>query len=174
MNISIGDFCIRDFTTDDAPAIARYANNRNIWINLRDSFPHPYTLHDAESFIAQCLEAKPITTFSIASPTEAIGCIGFTPGDDVHRFTAELGYWLAEPFWGKGIMTQAVKSIMAFALGDLKLHRIFAAPYATNPASTSVLKKAGFVCEGTLQSNVFKNGEILDQYLYSYIEKKNI
>jgi len=95
------------------------------------------------------------------------------PGKDVHRFTAEIGYWLAEPFWGTGIMTQAVKSMTAYAIRDLKLHRIFAEPYTTNPASARVLEKARFICEGTLRSNVFKDGKILDQFLYSYISIKS-
>jgi RimJ/RimL family protein N-acetyltransferase len=82
-----------------------------------------------------------------------------------------MGYWLAEPFWGKGIMTQAVKNIADYAICDLKMHRVFAEPYTTNPASARVLEKAGFSCEGILRSSVFKDGKVLDQYLYSYIDK---
>jgi len=95
------------------------------------------------------------------------------PGKDVHRYTAEMGYWLAEPFWGKGIITQVVKRMADYAVGDLKMHRIFAEPYTTNSASERVLEKAGFSCEGLLRSSVFKNGKVLDQYLYSYIGKAN-
>jgi len=156
---------------EDAPSIAKYANNRKIWMNLRDAFPHPYSLQDAESFISRVIEANPITVFAIATQWEAIGSIGLMLGKDVHRFTAEIGYWLAEPFWGKGIMTQAVKSLTAYAIRDLKLHRIFAEPYTTNPVSARVLEKAGFICEGILRSNVFKDGKILDQFLYRYVAK---
>ena len=167
----IGDCIIRDWQVKDAPSIAKYANSRKIWINLRDSFPYPYSLQDAESFISHAIEADPRTIFAIATQSEAIGSIGLMPGKDVHRFTAEIGYWLAEPFWGKGIMTQAVKSMAEYAIQDLKLNRIFAEPYTTNPASARVLEKAGFKCEGILRSNVFKDAKVLDQFLYSYVGK---
>ena len=167
----IGQYIIRDWQIEDAPSIAKYANNRKIWMNLRDAFPYPYSLRDAESFISRVIEANPITVFAIANPSKAIGSIGLMPGKDVHRHTAELGYWLAEPFWGQGIMTQAVKSLTAYAIRDLKLHRIFAEPYTTNPASARVLEKAGFICEGILRSNVFKDGKVLDQFIYCCIRE---
>lgn len=156
---------------EDAPSIAKYANNRKIWLNLRDAFPHPYSLQDAESFISHSIESNPKTVFAIATQSKAIGSIGLLLGKDVHRFTAEMGYWLAEPFWGKGIMTKAVKSLTAYSIHDLKLHRVFAEPYTTNPASARVLEKAGFKREGILRANVFKDGKILDQFLYSYVAK---
>jgi RimJ/RimL family protein N-acetyltransferase len=165
----IGKYIIRDWQMEDAPSIAKYADNRKIWMNLRDVFPHPYRLRDAEIFLSRVINANPRTVFAIATEAEAIGSIGLMPGNDVHRFTAEMGYWLAEPFWGKGIMTQAVKCLTAYAIRELKLHRVFAEPYSTNPASARVLEKAGFTCEGVLRSNVFKDGKIRDQLLYSYI-----
>ena len=155
----------------DAVSIAGYANNRKIWMNLRDVFPHPYSLQDAKSFISSILESRHITVFAIATRSEAIGSIGLTPGIDVHRYTAEMGYWLAEPFWGRGIMTRAVKSLTDYAIEDLKLHRVFAEPYTCNPASARVLEKAGFTCEGVLRSSAFKDDRILDQFLYSYVGK---
>ena len=159
---------------EDAPSIAKYANNRKIWMNLRDAFPYPYSLKDAESFISRIIETDPITVFAIATQSEAIGSIGLMVGKDVHRYTAEMGYWLAEPFWGKGIMTQAVKSMTSYAIRNLKLHRIYAEPYSTNPASVRVLEKAGFRCEGILRSNVLKDGKVLDQFLYSYVGKASL
>ena len=165
----IGKYIIRNWQIEDAPSIAKYANNRKIWMNLRDAFPHPYRLQDAESFILRAIEADPKTVFAIATQSEAIGSIGLMPGKDVHRYAAEIGYWLAEPFWGKGIMTLAVKSLTAYAINDLKMHRVFAEPYTTNHASARVLEKAEFICEGILRSNVVKDGKVLDQFLYSYI-----
>ena len=165
----IGENIIREWRIEDAPSIVRYASNKKIWINLRDAFPYPYTLPDAKSFISKVNEENPITVFAIATPVEAIGGIGLKPGKDVHRLTAEMGYWLAEPFWGKGIMTSAVKSMTDYAIEELKMLRVFAEPYTTNPASARVLEKAGFICEGILRSNVFKDGKILDQFLYSYV-----
>jgi ribosomal-protein-alanine N-acetyltransferase len=169
MHREIGQYVIRDWQIEDAPSIAKYADNRKIWINLRDAFPHPYGLQDAESFITSTLAVEPATVYAIASQSEAIGAIGLVLGQDVHRFTAEIGYWLGEPYWGKGIMTEAVKSLTAHAIRDLKLYRVFAEPFTTNPASARVLEKAGYRCEGIQRSSAFKNGEVLDQFLYSYV-----
>ena len=169
MNQQIGDFLIRDWRRDDAASVARYANNRKIWINLRDAFPYPYGLQDAEFFIAQVLDADPQTVFAIATPSDAIGSIGLLMGRDVHRYTAEIGYWLGEPFWGRGIMTRAVRALTDYGIRQWNLQRIYAEPYATNQASVRVLEKAGYQCEGTLRASAFKDGRVLDQYLYSYV-----
>jgi len=170
MNHAFGEYWIRDWCRDDAPSIARYANNRKIWINLRDAFPHPYAPKDAEAFLKRAMQRVPRTFFAIATEAEAIGSIALMPGQDVHRFTAELGYWLGEPFWGKGIMTKAVNAISEYAFEEIGLHRIFAEPYITNPASARVLEKAGFVCEGILKANAVKDGRVLDQLLYARVK----
>ena len=149
---------IRDWRTDDAASIAKYANNRKIWINLRDGFPYPYQLSYAENFLSKVAQQNPRTVFAIANDKEAIGSIGLMLGGDVHRFTAEMGYWLAEPFWNKGIMSEVVS-------------RLFAEPYIGNTASVRVLEKAGFVLEGTLRASVFKDGKVLDQFLYAKIRQ---
>lgn len=161
---------IRDWRSDDAKSIARYANNRKIWLNLRDAFPSPYALADAEAFITRATQSVPGTFFAIATETEAIGSIALTLGQDVHRFTAELGYWLGEPFWGRGITAQAVRAICRYAFEELGLNRIFAEPYITNPASARVLEKAGFICEGVLRANAVKDGRVLDQLLYARVK----
>lgn len=167
MKLIFRDYVIRDWSKEDAPSLVRYANNRKIWINLRDAFPHPYTLGDAEAFLSRATQNVPRTLFAIATDTEAIGSIALTPAQDVHGFTAELGYWLAEPFWGKGIMTEAVKALSEYAFKELGLHRIFAEPYTNNSASARVLDKAGFVLEGILKENAFKDGRFQDQFLYA-------
>ncbi|MDY6906559.1 MAG: GNAT family N-acetyltransferase [Thermodesulfobacteriota bacterium] len=173
MNKKFGDFKIRGWKIEDAPSIAKYANNKKIWLNLRDAFPHPYGLPDAESFIDRAIKEHSKTFFAIATSQEAIGSIGIVIGKDVHRFTAELGYWLAEPYWGKGIMTEAVKVITEYAIQDLGLYRISAEPYSINPSSAKVLEKAGYKFEGTLRSSVIKDGNVIDQHLFSYIGKKS-
>ena len=124
MDIRFGDYRIREWSMGDAPSIARYANNRNIWLNLRDGFPHPYILDDAVHFIKAAKLKKPSTYFAIATDKEAIGGIGVTLGEDVHRFSAELGYWLAEPFWGKGIMTEAVRAMTDYMFTNHDFVRI--------------------------------------------------
>ncbi len=167
MQLKFKKYTIRSWKKEDAPAIAKHANNRNIWLNLRDGFPHPYSVNDANEFISNALAKEPETFFSIASSTEAIGGIGFTIGQDVHRYTAELGYWLAEPYWNQKIMTGAIQILIKYAFKTYDLNRIYAEPYATNPASSKVLEKAGFLYEGRLKANVYKDGKILDQFIYA-------
>jgi len=170
-HIAIGKYTIRDWREDDAASIAQYANNKKIWINLRDAFPYPYSMLDAEAFLRKAMGMEPRTYFAIASDDEAIGSIGLMPGDDVHRFTAELGYWLAEPFWGNGIMTDAVRALSEYAFNELGIQRIFAEPYTTNAASARVLEKSGFSLEGVIRAAIFKDGSMLDQYLYAKLNK---
>src|SRR5665648_112546 len=104
MKAVMGDYVVRDARTEDASSIVVYADNPRVAANLRDIFPHPYRLEDAERFLQSATEQEPCTVFAIETESEAIGIIGLTVGQDVHRFTAELGYWLGEPFWGRGIM----------------------------------------------------------------------
>ena len=160
---------VRDWRMKDASSLAKYADNLKVWLNLRDGFPHPYHHSDAVAFLTRVAGQRPRTFFAIASPDEAIGGIGLSIGEDVHRFTAEMGYWLAEPFWNRGIMTEAIRKLTDEAFSRFGLNRIFAEPYATNPASARVLEKAGFEREGLLRANVVKDGRILDQWLFSRI-----
>lgn len=173
MRHCFGEYLIRDWRMDDASSIARYANNQKIWNNLRDAFPHPYSKNDAFAYISRALQMEVLVAFAIATGSEAIGSIGLMPGKDVHRFTAELGYWLAEPFWGRGIMTEAVKAVSEYALETLGFSRIYAEPYATNPASARVLEKSGFALEGIMRASVFKDGRVLDQFLYAKVNPKS-
>jgi [ribosomal protein S5]-alanine N-acetyltransferase len=169
MKLKIGKYAIRDWRPNDAPSLVKYANNKKIWLNLRDAFPHPYQFSDAENFLSKVAQQNPGTMFAIADDKEAIGSIGLMLGEDVHRYTAEMGYWLAEPFWNKGIMSRAVLRFTEFAFENFALNRLFAEPYIKNTASVRILEKAGFVLEGTLQASAFKDGRILDQLLYAKI-----
>jgi ribosomal-protein-alanine N-acetyltransferase len=169
MELKLQSCVIRDWSSSDAVAVQRYANNRKIWLNLRNLFPHPYTLDDAHTFLGFVTNEKPTTTFAIAMPSEAIGCIGLQIGRDVHCKTAELGYWLGEPFWGRGIMSEAVKEFTHCAFGMFDLERIYAQPFSNNPASARVLEKAGFVFEGHLRASVFKDNKRLDSLLYACV-----
>ncbi len=172
MRIEFGEFAIRDWAAEDASSIVRYANNRRIARWLRDRFPFPYTEADAETFLAAVFRQDPRTVFAVATRREAIGGIGLEFRDDVHRFTAELGYWLGEPFWGRGIMTEAIRLFTSWAFENFELHRISAAVFDGNAASARVLEKAGFEREGRLRAGVFKNGRILDQLLYAKIKEE--
>jgi [ribosomal protein S5]-alanine N-acetyltransferase len=158
---------IRPWRLDDAESLTRHANNRKVWLSLRDKFPHPYTTEDARRFLEATVKIKPITIFCIAVNSAAVGGIGIHLGIDVHRHTAELGYWLGEEFWGRGIMTEAVGGFTDFCFDNFSLRRIYAEPFGNNPASARVVEKAGFTFEGRLKNNVIKDGELLDSLLYA-------
>jgi ribosomal-protein-alanine N-acetyltransferase len=160
---------VRSWHMSDVDALVRCANNRKIWRNLRDAFPHPYTKHDARQFIRSVLERTPETTFAIAVDGEAAGSIGFVLHRDVERVSAEIGYWLAEPFWGRGITTQALIAVTEHAIAVHGLTRIFAVPFAWNAPSCRVLEKAGYVLEARLRCSAIKDGELTDQFQYAFI-----
>ena len=163
---------LRPWKVQDADALVKYANNCNISMNMRDGFAYPYTAEIAKKFLDAATKQDPVTFFAIATPEEAIGGIGATINSDVHRFSAEIGYWLAEPWWGKGIMTEAVVKFSDHLFEQFELVRIYAEPYATNSGSCRVLEKAGFNLEGRMRMNVIKNGKLLDQFLYAKIREK--
>jgi RimJ/RimL family protein N-acetyltransferase len=169
VNVSFGDFGVRDVRMADAPAIAEHADNPRIAANLRDAFPHPYHLEDAVDFLGKVIRQEPRTAFAIVHGDRLIGVIGLVPGEDVHRLTAELGYWLAEPYWGRGIVPEAVRAVVEHGFNELGFVRIFAEPYVGNSRSARVLEKAGFVLEGRLRAHVIKDGQIRDMLLYARV-----
>jgi RimJ/RimL family protein N-acetyltransferase len=171
MHLHLKSCVVRSWTSEDVGSVQRYANNRNVWLNLRDLFPHPYGLDHALAFLNHVMGEKPETTFAIGTPAEAIGCIGIRLGSDVHRKTAELGFWLGEPFWGRGIMSEAVAAFTQSVFDAFDLVRIHAEPLASNRASARVLEKAGFLCEGRLRSNIVKDGKVLDSFLYACVRE---
>jgi len=167
-SLSDNEITLRRWLRSDIDALVRYANNRNVWINLRDRMPHPYTTSDAESWIGFCeQQGDPIHNFAIDLKGEAIGAIGFEPMSDVHRLTAAIGYWIGESFWGRGIATAAVERATAYGFATLGLERIQASVYEGNLASARVLEKVGYTFEGRLRRSIFKDGKILDCYMYA-------
>jgi len=160
---------VRSWRTSDVDSLARHADNRKIWINLRDAFPHPYTKRDARDFIRTVRRRQPETLFAIAAADEAIGGIGFVLHPDVERVSAEIGYWLGEPFWGRGIATDALKAVTRCAIDTHKLTRVYAVPFAWNAASCRVLEKAGYVLEARLRNSAIKDGKLTDQFQYAFI-----
>jgi RimJ/RimL family protein N-acetyltransferase len=168
LRIPLGRAEVRSYQAGDAPAIVKHANNRKIWRNLRDGFPHPYKIENAKEFLELVAQQSPETFFCIANDDEAIGGIGFKMLTDVERFGAEIGYWLSESYWGQGITTEALESVTKYAIKTHKLIRLFALPYEWNKASFRVLEKVGYVCEGRLHCSAFKDGQVIDQLLYAY------
>jgi len=160
---------LRALRAEDAASIARHANDRNVWCNLRDAFPYPYRLDDAYAFIARQANATSPTHFAIDVDREACGGIGVHPGEDVERIGCELGYWLGAAFWNRGIMTEAVTAMPRHAHSALDMQRVFALPFATNAASHRVLEKCGYVREGVLRSAAIKDGRVTDMMMYAHV-----
>ena len=158
---------VRRFVPADAGCIAAVANDRRIWLQLRDLFPHPYRLADAENYIARVASIDPPLSLAIVVDERAIGGVGLQPMTDVNRRSAEIGYWLGAAYWGRGIATEAVNLVTDWAFGAHGLLRIFAQPFAANSASRRVLEKAGYQLEGTMRRSAVKDGEIRDQCLYA-------
>ncbi len=169
LRIDIAEWHIRNYAVRDVAALVKYANNRKVSINLRDRFPYPYKRAHAAAWIQHVKAQKPQTNFAIASDGELIGGIGLELQGDVHRLSAEIGYWLGEPYWGKGIATRAVRALTEYGFANYPLVRIFAGVFEWNPASARVLEKAGYVFEGRLRKSAIKDGKIIDQVLYAIV-----
>ena len=165
---------LRPWREGDENSIARYADNAKIAANLRDVFPWPYSRQDAVDFVAGCVqnEGRGQLCRAIEMDGEAVGSISLTLGTDVYRRSAELGYFLGEPFWGRGLMTAAVAAMCREGFGTWDIVRIYAEVYARNTASHRVLEKAGFSLEGTLRRSVYKNGEMLDSCIYALLREE--
>lgn len=161
--------CVRAWKKSDSASLVRHANNINVAKNLRDAFPHPYTKADASTFLKRSLASDDPTNLAIDVGGEAVGAVGYVPGRDVERFSAEIGYWLGEEFWGRGITTEAVQLVTDHAFAQLNFLRLFALPFADNAASIRVLEKAGYAREAVLRSSSVKYGEVKDQMLYANI-----
>ncbi|MCB9298545.1 MAG: GNAT family N-acetyltransferase [Lewinellaceae bacterium] len=161
------DFLLRPMAPADADSLARFGNNPNIARNMTDQFPHPYTPEKARAFIGYATQNDPPNILAIEVEGQAAGGIGIHPQADVHRKNAELGYWLAEPYWGQGIITRAITRMVSYGFEHWDIHRIFARPFGTNIASQRALEKAGFVLEARFEKTIFKNGEYLDELVYA-------
>ena len=170
MKLVLPGLTIRDWEADDAPTLAVNANDRRIWRNLRDRSPHPYGLADAEAFIAMTRAMEPRTFFAMVVNERVAGSIGYTLHDDVERVSAEIGYYVAVPYWGRGIATAALAAVTNYAFTThADLRRIFAVPFAWSTASARVLEKAGYRLEGRMRLSAIKDGEVTDQLLYAIL-----
>ena len=165
---------IRKWKLTDAKNIAVALSNKKIQDNLRDGLPYPYTEQDGIDFISSMLSANEDETFAFAITLDdkAIGSIAVFRQQNIHRQTAEMGYYIAEEYWGKGIMTDAVKQICEYVFKNSDILRIYAEPFAYNIGSCRVLEKAGFQYEGTLRSNAVKNGKVIDMKMYSLLREE--
>jgi [ribosomal protein S5]-alanine N-acetyltransferase len=168
VRIQIGDYQIRSYRPADAEAIVRHADNPRVVANLTDAFPHPYTFDKAREWLDMAVNQEVEALFAVADDHELVGAIGLHLEQDVFYRTAEIGYWLGETCWGRGIASAAVDAFTAYTFENFEdIVRIQAHVFANNPASARVLEKAGYDLEGRLRSSVFKNGELLDQWMYA-------
>jgi ribosomal-protein-alanine N-acetyltransferase len=165
-----GHRCVlRPWAKSDVSSLVRYANNLNVARHLRDRFPHPYTRAHAFAFLTHATAGDTPTNFAIVVGEEAVGGIGYVRGNDVERYSAEVGYWLGEEFWGRGVATEALQMLTQHLFSDAQLLRLFALPLADNAGSIRVLEKAGYAREGLLRASCVKYGERRDQLLYARI-----
>lgn len=168
MELKLSRCTIRELRLTDAESLAKHANNRKVSIMLRDRFPYPYTIQDARNFLERATsEANPERIFCIEIGGGAVGTIGIHVGEDVHRLTGEIGYWLGEDFWGRGVMSEVVPVFVNYCFEKFALKRISAKASSNNPVSAHILEKAGFAFEGRLRSDIIKDGQILDSLLYA-------
>jgi len=161
------DIKLREWNEADLDSLVKYANNHNVAKWLTNGFPHPYTDKDGKAYLSMIANDNPTKVFAIEVNREAVGSIGIFPQTDIHEKNAEMGYWLAEEYWGKGIMTKAIKEIVNYGFLTFDIVRIFARPFSTNLNSQRVLEKAEFVFEARLKKALFKNGEFMDELIYS-------
>lgn len=168
------NFLLRPWRTEDAEDLVKAADNPKIAANLRNVFPSPYTLADANWFINDCISKGDShgLTWAIEVDGKAAGGIGVTLLNDVYEKSAELGYWLSEEYWRQGIMSQAVQIICREAFKTFDIIRIFAEPFAHNAGSRGVLEKAGFTYEGTMRNGVYKNGQVYSYCIYSLLKEE--
>jgi RimJ/RimL family protein N-acetyltransferase len=154
---------------DDADSLVRQANNINVARQLRDRFPHPYTRANASAFLKAATSAPEPSNLAIEVSDQAIGAIGYVPGLDVERYSAEIGYWLGQDYWRRGIATEALVLVTAHVFDTLNMLRLFALPFADNAGSIRVLEKAGYVREAILRSSSVKYGQPRNQLLYARV-----
>jgi RimJ/RimL family protein N-acetyltransferase len=171
LEIAIDPWKLRAWRAGDEAALARYANNRNVSMWLRDAFPYPYSHQDALTWVHQNQGKYPVTNFAIASAYEPIGGIGLELQTDIFHRSAEIGYWLREQDWGKGIMTRAVRAAVSYAFATFDIVRIHAMVFEGNYGSARVLQKAGFLYEGRLHRAVTKDGRTIDAFLYALVRQ---
>jgi RimJ/RimL family protein N-acetyltransferase len=172
MYLNCGSCAVRSWRRSDLDSLVRHADNPNVARNLRDRFPSPYTRADGEKWLDLVEEQRPELNFAIEVAGEAVGGIGVIPGQDIERISGEVGYWLGEIVWGRGIATAALKGFSAYCFSELKLSRLVAFAFAENAPSRRVLEKSGYQLEGILRRSVIKNGRIHDQSMYALLAEE--
>jgi [ribosomal protein S5]-alanine N-acetyltransferase len=167
IDIPLNSCRLRPWSKEDAPSLAKHANNIHVSSNLRDAFPYPYTHENAVIWIQSMLNQDQTLVSAIDIGGEAVGGVGIIPLTDVYRKTAEIGYWLSESFWNRGIMTETVNALVKFIFSQLDMIRVQARIFESNPSSMRVLEKCGFHLEAIHRNAVIKNGKMMDEYMWT-------
>jgi RimJ/RimL family protein N-acetyltransferase len=162
----MNDIILRPWQREDAQALAAIANNKNVWLNVRDAFPNPYTVMDALQWINVEGNRKPTIHFAIVYQGKVAGSAGLLLKEDVYRKSIEIGYFIGEIYWNKGIATTAVQSITSYAIQQFDVNRIYAEVFEHNKASMKVLEKNGFYLESTRKNAVIKNGVVMNDCVW--------
>lgn len=160
---------LRSFDSSDIRELAVLLNNKKIWDQVRDYLPHPFSEADAEEYIHAKAHQKPMLTFAIESQNKLVGNISLKPQEDIYRHSAELGYWIGEPYWGNGFATKAIQQIVKYGFEELKLARIYATVMEGNPGSMKVLINSGFKSEGISRKGFIKNKVYLDEHRFGIL-----
>lgn len=163
------NFILRRWQTGDEQSLAENANNYQVWKNLKDIFPHPYTITDAYEWVN--IASDSAENFAIAVENKAVGGIGILLKEDIYRKNAEIGYWLGEPYWGNKIISTAIVDIVNYTFANYDIHRIYAGVFEYNIPSMRVLEKAGFEKEAVLKKSLFKEGKLYDEHIYAKYRK---
>ncbi len=170
VNIECHGVMLHSLEQQDAASIAKHANNRRIWDNLRDYFPYPYTEALARMFINDCQNIQPHHNLGIFYNNECIGVIGIAPLKDVYRMSADFGYWIGESFWGKGIMSKVIPPMVEYVFQNFQFVRLQSSVFQYNKASMRVLEKSGFTLECVAKKAVIKNGALVDEHRYYFLK----
>ncbi len=171
--IDLGHITLRNWQEKDIKSLARNANNKKIWDNLRDQFPYPYTELAAKQWIVIANQDRPLSNFAIEYKGIAVGGIGIIKQTDIFRKSAEIGYWLGEKYWNKGIASKAVKAMIKYSFENFDIIRLYAHVFENNIASIRVLEKCGFHEEARLNNAVIKNNIIQDCLIYALTKETN-
>lgn len=175
MEILFEGISLRPWSIADASSLATIADSRKIAENLRDGFPNPYSLQDARNWLGMILpENHPPRFFAIVTDKKVVGSIGIVTKGDIYRKNCEIGYYIGEEYWGKGIATKAIKAATSYAFKTFDIVRVYAEPFADNTGSRRALEKAGYICEATLRKNVVKNGIVKDSCIYGILREEVI
>jgi ribosomal-protein-alanine N-acetyltransferase len=173
MRIKLEHCVLRSWRKGDQKALVRHANNRKIWLNVRDMFPFPYTRRDADQWIRHATALKHPTNCAIEVDGHAVGSVGLIQGEDIYSRSAEVGYWVGEEYWGRGLATEATRAFLDYAFREFDLCRIYATVFEDNHASMRVLEKCGLKLEGRRRMAVVKDGKTIDDFLYAIVREQN-